>query len=243
MSKLVWLYGWHPLMAIVQKQPERIQRVLLVKGRDSSKRSTLLRRLKTLQIQVDQLERSGFEKDVGQVQAHQGVAALCTGMQAESEAALFSRLPDWRNPVLLVLDRVQDPRNFGACLRVAGATSCRAVIVEKRRSAPLSAVAMKAACGSLVPLHRVTNLVSVLKKLKKQGFWVYGADPEAATSLFEETINHPCVWVVGSEDKGLRPLVKKCCDVPVRIPMQGTVASLNVSVAAAICLFESDRRQ
>lgn len=239
----IWLYGWHTVFAVVQEQPDRVRQVLLAPGKDSVQRHSLLVHLEKTKIQVSQVSHADFEKQIGEAGAtHQGVAVLCAQTQIASEGALFESLLHWQEPTLLVLDRVQDPRNLGACLRVAQAVGCKGVIIEKHQSAPLSAVAMKAACGSLISLYQVTNLVRVLQKLKKCGIWIYGADSEAASSLFEESISHSCAWVIGNESKGLRPLVQQSCDIHVRIPMQGGGASLNASVAAAICLFESYRQ-
>ncbi|HHO68213.1 MAG TPA: 23S rRNA (guanosine(2251)-2'-O)-methyltransferase RlmB, partial [Gammaproteobacteria bacterium] len=146
---------------------------------------------------------------------------------------------------LLVLDGVQDPHNLGACLRSADAAGVHAVIVPRDRAAPLNGAARKVACGAAdaVPLVRVTNLARTLRGLRDAGIWIYGAAGDAPQTLYEADLSGPLALVLGGEGKGLRRLTREHCDGLIAIPMAGSVSSLNVSVAAGICLFEARRQR
>ena len=142
---------------------------------------------------------------------------------------------------LLVLDSIQDPRNLGSILRSALAAGFRHIILTRERSAPVSGTVARTSAGALAHLKlcQVVNLVETLKELQQQGFWTYGAVvSEEATSLYETDFSGKVALVIGSEGKGIRPLVKKSCDHLITIPMQSDFDSLNVSVAAAVIMFE-----
>jgi 23S rRNA (guanosine2251-2'-O)-methyltransferase len=148
-------------------------------------------------------------------------------------------------PFFLVLDGVEDPHNLGACLRVADAMGVHAVIAPKDRAAGLNATVRKVACGAAetVPFIAVTNLARTLRELKDAGVWLVGAVAEAEGDLFGAKFAGPIAMVLGAEGTGLRRLTAETCDQLVRIPMFGTVESLNVSVASGICLYEARRQR
>jgi 23S rRNA (guanosine2251-2'-O)-methyltransferase len=146
--------------------------------------------------------------------------------------------------LVVILDGVEDPHNLGAIVRTAHAAGADAIVIPERRSAPLTETVERAAAGALayLPVARITNVTQTLEKLKQQGFWIYGLD-ERGTELYSEVeYASPTAIVMGGEGKGLHEGVKKHCDVLVRIPMAGEVASLNVSVATGVVLFEWRRR-
>ncbi|MBN1140527.1 MAG: 23S rRNA (guanosine(2251)-2'-O)-methyltransferase RlmB [Deltaproteobacteria bacterium] len=149
------------------------------------------------------------------------------------------------NSLVLLLDSITDPRNFGAILRSADAAGCRGVIIPKDRSCPVTGVVHKASSGALaqLPVCRVTNLARAMEELKREGFWIYGLAAEGSTPLFGHDLKGDVALVVGCEGKGLRPQVRKACDAHLSIPMAGRVASLNVAVAASIALFEVVRQR
>ena len=148
-------------------------------------------------------------------------------------------------PFLLILDEVQDPHNLGACLRSAAASGVHAVVVPKDRSAPLTDTVRRIACGAAeqVPLFYVTNLARTLDHLRKKEIWIVGATGKAPNSIFSSPLTGPLALVLGSEGSGLRRLPLEKCDLLVRIPMTTHVESLNVSVAAGVCLFEAVRQR
>jgi 23S rRNA (guanosine2251-2'-O)-methyltransferase len=148
-------------------------------------------------------------------------------------------------PLILVLDGVQDPHNLGACLRTADAAGVGLVILTKDRSAGLTPAVRRAASGAaeVLPILVATNLARVLKQLKERGVWLAGTADQAERSLYATDLAGPLALVMGGEGKGMRRLTAELCDYRVRIPMQGSVSSLNVSVATAVCLFEIARQR
>ena len=169
--------------------------------------------------------------------AHQGVVAFGA---VQRYAELEDVVARAGVQLLVLLDGVEDPHNLGAIIRTANAAGASAILIPDRRAAGLTDVVGKAAAGALehLPVVRVGNVTQTLEMLKKRGFWIYGLD-ERGTQLYSETdYAKPTVFVLGGEGQGLHQLVKKHCDLLVRIPMAGTISSLNVSVAAGIVLFE-----
>jgi 23S rRNA (guanosine2251-2'-O)-methyltransferase len=148
-------------------------------------------------------------------------------------------------PLLLVLDGVTDPHNLGACLRVADAAGAHAVIAPKDRAAGIGATVSKVASGAAesLPYYMVTNLARTLDDLKERSIWIVGADEDAEKTVYESELPEAIAWVLGAEGEGMRRLTRERCDLLARIPMSGSVASLNVSVASGVCLFESRRRR
>ena len=175
---------------------------------------------------------------------HQGVAAR---VQAIEQARSLDDLLDALGapPLLLVLDGVTDPHNLGACLRVADGAGAHAVIAPKDHAAGINATVAKVASGAAetVPYFMVTNLARTLGELKERGIWITGAAGEATQTLYQTDLRGPAALVLGAEGPGMRQLTRKTCDQLVRIPMQGAVESLNVSVASGICLYEALRQR
>jgi 23S rRNA (guanosine2251-2'-O)-methyltransferase len=179
--------------------------------------------------------------------AHQGVAAVVSEVESiELDELLAVPLGGPEPPFFLALDGVEDPHNLGALVRSAEAAGCHGVVLPRHRSAPLSATAVKSSAGALehVPVAEVANLTRALERLRAAGLWCIGLDGEAESSLFDlDLADEPVCVVVGSEGTGLHRLVRETCDVLVRIPMAGQVASLNASVAGGLALFEVRRRR
>jgi 23S rRNA (guanosine2251-2'-O)-methyltransferase len=177
---------------------------------------------------------------------HQGVIGWGEGPRAGDESVLWDLLRGLEEPpLLLALDRVQDPRNLGACLRSAAAAGAHAVISPRDRSAGMTPAVYKVASGAAeeVPFVQVTNLARVLGALREEGVWVVGAGADAPSSLYQADLRGAVVLALGGEHKGLRRLTRTQCDLLVHIPMRGRVESLNVSAAATVCLFEARRQR
>ena len=174
---------------------------------------------------------------------HQGVVARIEMKRAAD--TLDEILEQVEKPLLLVLDGVTDPHNLGACLRVANAAGAHAVIAPKDRAAGITPAVSKVASGAAesTPYLMVTNLARALSDIKEKNVWVVGADERAEKTLYESDLPDSIAWVLGAEGEGMRRLTRESCDLLVRIPMAGEVQSLNVSVAAGVCLFESVRRR
>jgi len=179
-------------------------------------------------------------------QRHQDVIADFEAANIGTEKDL-ERILDARDssPLLLILDGVQDPHNFGACLRTAEAAGVDLVILPKDRSASLTPVARRSASGAaeVLPILFVTNLARVLRQLKDRGIWLAGTADSSGQELYQADLSGPLGLVMGSEGKGMRRLTAELCDFHLRIPMQGSISSLNVSVATGICLFEALRQR
>jgi 23S rRNA (guanosine2251-2'-O)-methyltransferase len=176
---------------------------------------------------------------------HQGAVASVRPLKAWDEHDLLGSIVELDSPLLLVLDGVTDPHNLGACLRSADAAGAHAVVIPKDRAAAVDGVVRKVAAGAaeFVPVATVTNLARALDMLKERGVWVVGTDAEAPETLYGADLDRPLALVLGAEGDGMRRLTRERCDFLVRIPMAGQVASLNVSVAAGIALFEARRQR
>ena len=183
----------------------------------------------------------GRLREIPRGAAHQGVAALvCAYAYAD-----FDELIAAKPACLLLADQVTDPRNLGAIVRSAEGAGVGGIVLPRDRSAGVTPVTSKAAAGatSFLPVARVTNVARALEELKRAGYWVVGLDSAAPQAVFDFSFPEPCTLVVGSEGRGLRPLTRSLCDVLISIPMLGRVESLNVSVAAAVALYERVRQQ
>lgn len=238
------IFGYHAVSAVLAARPRRITEVWVQLGRSDQKTRRLLVDLQRVGIIVRRLPRRSLDQLTGNG-AHQGVVAHCGGTLSPPKD-LGAILAACREPaLLLVLDGVQDPRNLGACLRTADAVGVQALIVPKDRAASLTPAARKVACGAAetVPFQRVTNLARTLQELRAAGLVVVGAAPEAKTSFYEADLTGPVAIVLGGEERGLRRLTRQRCDFLVSIPLTGTVASLNVGVAAALLLYEVRRQR
>jgi 23S rRNA (guanosine2251-2'-O)-methyltransferase len=177
---------------------------------------------------------------------HQGVVLRKRAAQRLDEGDLLALLNTLRTPpLLLILDGIQDPHNLGACLRTADATGANAVVIPLRRSVGLTATVSKVASGAVesMPVMQVGSLTRTLRELKEAGIYLTGTADDAPATLFETDLTRPAALVLGGEEAGLRPLVRELCDTLVRIPMRGQVESLNVSVAAGVCLYEALRQR
>ncbi len=243
-----FIFGMHAVQALLEKSPEKIQQLYVLRGRQDKRLQQLRTYAQQSDVVVHALTREQLDE---KVQAkHQGVIAELKQLaQVYDEAFLKSRLQNLLTenitPLLLVLDGVTDPYNLGACLRTAEAAGVQFVVVPKDNAASLTGVAIKVACGAaeVLPLVRVTNLSRTLQWLQEQGLWIVGAAGGAEQDYCGVDLQGPLAIVMGSEGRGLRRLTQEKCDYLMRIPMAGHLSSLNVSVATGICLFEACRQR
>lgn len=238
------IYGIHSVNAVMQREPARIIEVYVLKGRQDDRLLPILNELQRLGLSIQEMGRKALD-DKAQGANHQGLIAKVKPAKALNEHDLDAILSQHQQPLLLVLDGVTDPHNLGACLRNADAAGVAAVIVPKDRSAPMTATVSKVACGAAetVPLVRVTNLARTMRALQEQGVWFVGTAGEATHDLYQSKLTGPLAIVMGAEGDGMRRLTRDTCDDLIKIPMAGSVSSLNVSVATGICLFEAVRQR
>ncbi|WP_022961359.1 23S rRNA (guanosine(2251)-2'-O)-methyltransferase RlmB [Halopseudomonas pelagia] len=244
MSDNEYVYGVHAVQAMLQRSPKRVKQLMLVRGRLDSRVQALLDLAEAAGVGVQRVSPDDLDKVAEGV--HQGVVASVTPSQMWSEDMLDNLLDKLEGPaLLLVLDGVTDPHNLGACLRSADAAGAHAVIIPRDRSASLSPTVRKVACGAAetVPLVAVTNLARTLKQLQQRGLWIVGTAGEAEQLIYQVDLKVPSIIVMGAEGSGMRRLTREHCDYLAKLPMAGSVSSLNVSVASGICLFEAVRQR
>ncbi|RDV26599.1 23S rRNA (guanosine(2251)-2'-O)-methyltransferase RlmB [Alteromonas aestuariivivens] len=244
MAQQEWLYGLHAMQAVLEKEPERVIEIFVLKGRDDERLTNIINQARRFGVSVQFCQRKVLDDKV-QGEQHQGVVARAKPARVLDESDLDQILATQSNALLLVLDGVTDPHNLGACLRTADAAGVHALVVPKDKSASLTATARKVACGAAetVPLIQVTNLSRTLKHLQQQGLWIVGTAGEAEQLIYDVSLTGPTALVMGAEGKGMRRLTRENCDQLVKLPMAGSVSSLNVSVATGICLYEMVRQR
>ena len=245
MPNSIHIFGFHSLEAILNSGPELILNVFVQNGRRDRRMQDLLTKLENQKIKYSSTDKNILDR-LAKGELHHGVLAEITLPTLPGQDKLIEHIKHYSiNPLILILDSIQDPRNLGACLRNANAAGVDCVVVNKDRSAPINALVHKTSAGAInqINIFQVTNLARTIKELQKNGIWVLGLDGLSNNSLYKANLCEPIALVMGSEGKGLRKLVKTSCDELASIPMMGNVESLNVSVAAGIALFESRRQR
>ena len=241
------LFGFHAVGVRLKTAPQSIIEVYYEATRRDARMRQFLARAKEAGVRLIEADGLRLAKLAGS-HGHQGVAARVEAVaQLHSLDDLLDQLEadGVKSPLLLVLDGVTDPHNLGACLRVADGAGAHAVIAPKDHAAGLNATVAKVASGAAetVPYFMVTNLARTLGELKERSIWVVGTSGDAEKNLYQVDLKGPVALVLGAEGPGIRQLTRKTCDELVRIPMQGAVESLNVSVASAVCLYEALRQR
>jgi len=239
----VLIYGFHAVLARLRRAPDSIRELYVDASRDDPRARELLKLAADSGVRPHLADHPRLERLCPR-KRHQGVVAI--GEAVLPTMTLDEMLDGITHPAtLLLLDGVTDPRNLGACLRVADGAGCAAVIAPKDHACMLTDVAVQTASGAAesVPYIMVTNLPRAMDTIGEREFWVIGTADEAEHSLYEEKLDGSVAWVLGAEGKGLRRLTRERCDALVSIPMAGQVSSLNVSVAAGVVLYETMRQR
>ena len=242
------VFGIHAINELIKRSPERFIELFLLKGRDDDRLMPIINLSRKYGIPAQMVNRKVLD-DKSEGEQHQGVVARVQQGKTYSEADLDTIIEaaekQSTQPFLLILDGVTDPHNLGACLRNADAAGVQAIIVPKDNAAKLSGTVRKVAVGAAetVPLVQVTNLARTMKQLQQMGVWIIGTAGETDTCLYDVKLSGPMALVMGAEGKGMRRLTRENCDQLVKLPMAGSVSSLNVSVATGICLFEIVRQR
>jgi len=236
------VFGFHAVLSRLRADPKSVLEVFLDETRNDGRVKDLAAVVERAGVTLHRVSTKRLDGFYGGGR-HQGVVAR---VQMKDLAQDLDELLDQvEKPLLLVLDGVTDPHNLGACLRVANAAGAHAVIAPRDRSAGITPAVSKVASGAAeaTPYLMVTNLARTLRELKERNIWIIGADERAEKTLYEADLPEAIAWVLGAEGEGMRRLTRETCDLLVRIPMRGEVESLNVSVSAGVCLFESVRRR
>lgn len=243
MADTRFIHGFHAVLAALRHSADGVSEIYIDAGRQDVRGRDLLKRAGDLGVRIVQADAKRLD-GMAPPARHQGVVAkVASAPQVKSLDDLLDSLSE--PPLLLVLDGVQDPHNLGACLRVADGVGAHAVIAPKDRACGLNATVSKVASGAAesIPYVTVTNLARTLRELKERNIWVVGTSDRGEQDLYEAQWPEACAWVLGAEGEGMRRLTTETCDQLVRIPMRGSVESLNVSVASAVCLYEARRRR
>jgi 23S rRNA (guanosine2251-2'-O)-methyltransferase len=237
------IFGFHTVLAVLRADPKAVIEVYLDESRKDARAKDFAASVERAGARLMRVPATRLDGMAGGGR-HQGVVAR---VEAHSKKQTLEELLEALQgpPLLLVLDGITDPHNLGACLRVANAAGANAVVAPKDRAAGINPTVSKVASGAaeITPYFMVTNLARTLADLKDRNIWIVGSDERAEKSLFEADLPDSIAWVLGAEGEGMRRLTRESCDLLVRIPMGGQVESLNASVAAGICLFESVRRR
>ena len=237
------VYGWQPVLRALRTDPARVRELYLQADLGKARRARLPGQLPA-SLSIAERSREQLSEMAGGTR-HQGVVALIESQRMLDEGQARQLVESLDDPLLLVLDSVQDPRNFGACLRSADAAGADLVVIARSRNVGLTPVVSKVAAGAaeVQPVASVGNLARFLQVLTRAGIIVTGLDDQASESLYELDLRGPQALVLGAEGSGLRRLTRERCDRLARLPMLGSVESLNVSVAAGICLYEAVRQR
>ena len=236
------VFGFHAVLARLRADPRSVIEIFLDETRNDARGRDLAAAAERVGVRVRRVPTKRLDGFYGGGR-HQGVVARIEVKKAAD--SLDELLEGIEKPLLLVLDSVTDPHNLGACLRVANAAGAHAVIAPRDRAAGITPAVSKVASGAAesTPYLMVTNLARTLAELKERNIWIVGADERAKEDVFTANLPDAIAWVLGAEGEGMRRLTRESCDLLVRIPMRGEVESLNVSVSAGVCLFESVRRR
>jgi 23S rRNA (guanosine2251-2'-O)-methyltransferase len=245
MSGASTVYGLHAVRALLARRPRDVLRLCLAEARDDQRVRELRGLAAAAGVKTTNVPMAALDQETGGA-AHQGVLAEVRPSATLNENALLDLLTAARTPPLvLVLDGVSDPHNLGACLRTADAAGATAVVAPRDRAAGLTPVVRKVAAGAaeIIPFAQVTNLARSLRDMKAAGLWIAGTASDGEQELYAADLSGPIAIVMGSEGRGLRRLTRESCDFSVKLPMRGSVESLNVSVAAGVVLYEALRQR
>lgn len=240
-----WVYGSHAVRSVLERDPAGVLEIWLERKQTGAAARAAESASRNLGLSLKRVHKRTLERHLGAV-VHQGIAARYRPTSQTREPDLGAVLAQTgAAPLLLLLDEITDPQNLGACLRTADAAGVTAVVAPRRRAAGLTPAARKVASGAAesVPFIQVPNLSEAMARIAAAGVRVVGAAADADACIYDIDLSPPIAIALGREDRGLRRLTRERCDALARVPMAGAVESLNVAVAAGICLFEARRQQ
>ncbi|MFN3194915.1 MAG: 23S rRNA (guanosine(2251)-2'-O)-methyltransferase RlmB [Chlorobiota bacterium] len=243
-----YIYGRNAVVQAIES--DKVEKVFIGFGAQGASVNRIFKIAKNNGVPISKYDKRKFKELEKKANIKNNVSQNVIALAKQVQTVSIIELMDYANseskkPVLVALDGITDPQNLGAIARTAECVGASGIIITERNSSPINSFAIKASAGALnkIPVCRVTNLASELTNLKEHGFWVVGTDLEATNSYTDDIYDSPIIVVIGSEDKGMRPRVKKVCDHLVKIPMKGSTQSLNASVSSGIILFEIFRQK
>ena len=239
------LYGINPITEALKVSKRKCFRVVLEGGKINPRLKALMSLVQSKNILIESLPKEEFKKRYRSY-IHQGVIGYFSIKETVGLHELISgALEKSTNPILVILDGIQDPHNLGAIIRSAAAMGIQGMVLPKHRVAPLNETVAKCSSGAIekLPITWVPNLSNAMEKLKESGFWIVGIDPEGTTSCYDFKFDMPVALLIGNEGKGIRPLLKKNCDFTLSIPMANSMNSLNASTAGAVVFYEALRQK
>lgn len=239
------VFGVHPLQQALSLGKRKCHKIVLEKGKSPARLASLLQLAESQRIRVETLPPESFRKKYGKLN-HQGIVGYFSPLQTlELETLIEQAYQSCTHPALVLADEIQDPQNLGALIRSAWVLGLQGLVLPKHRSAPLNETVAKCSAGAIesLPIASVSNLKQAAEVLKEKGFWIVGVDMEGDRACYEFDFNTPVALVIGGEEKGVRPILKKACDFTVSIPMAGELDSLNLSTAAAIVFYEIHKQR
>lgn len=243
-----YIYGRNAVVQAIES--DKVEKVFIGFGAQGASVNRIFKIAKNNGVPISKYDKRKFKELEKKANIKNNVSQNVIALAKQVQTVSIIELMDYaysesKKPVLVALDGITDPQNLGAIARTAECVGASGIIITERNSSPINSFAIKASAGALnkIPVCRVTNLASELTNLKEHGFWVVGTDLEATNSYTDDIYDSPIIVVIGSEDKGMRPRVKKVCDHLVKIPMKGSTQSLNASVSSGIILFEIFRQK
>ena len=239
----MWVYGINSVQALLETQAQHIEKIWFSRAKNDRRIQLICQQAGRLNIICQEQSIKKLD-EITSAAAHQNIAAFCKIPDYLNERAIDG-LCETADPIFLILDCITNPGNFGACLRTAEMCKVTAVIIPSDRAVGLTPAVIKTASGAVgrVRIVRVPNLVRVIKRMQEKGIWVAAAAASSTTKIYDMDYRRPIAFVLGSEGKGIRRLVREACDYTVGIPIYGKIESFNVSVAAAILLYEACRQR
>ena len=239
------IFGLNPVFEALKARKRRCYKLVIEQGKSQVRLNSVIELARENKVPIETIPKTDFQKKY-RSHNHQGVVGIFAIIQAlELDELVEQAFKKSRLPVLVVLDSIQDPQNLGAIIRSAETLGIQGMILPKNRTSTLNETVAKCSSGAIehLPITWVTNLTRGIEDLKKAGFWIAGVVPDGDTPCHQYKFDTPVVLVLGGEEKGIRPLLKKTCDVTLNIPMQGAIGSLNASAAAAILFYEALRQK
>ena len=239
------VFGLNPVYEALKVRKRRCYKLIIEDGKTQVRLKSLIELANKNKVPIETIPKIDFQKKYRN-HNHQGVVGVFAIIQTlELEELIELAFTKSRLPILVAVDSIQNPQNLGAIIRSAETLGIQGMILPKNRTSTLNETVAKCSSGAIeyLPISGITNLVRGIKKLKEAGFWIAGVIPDGDTPCYKYKFDTPTVLIIGGEEKGIRPLLKKSCDATLNIPMEGSLESLNASAAAAVIFYETLRQK